>query len=265
LLHRSWLVVLLAVAAAAPSSAAAARPVLSQPYDLLPLRNGTFLVTDLPGNAVYELDPVRKTGRLVARINQARELFPLPDGRVLVSSGARVLALNLKTRRTTLYATARNYLLGIALAPDGWLYGSENVFGSEQTTLVRIRGGTREALGEFHGVHGILVTADGLILNESYGGRVLRFDPERKTTEVLASGLKNPSFTLPAANGGWFVSEFFGARIAHLWPDGHLTTVAPVVKPGPIEFDSLHRLVGVTQNGTTLFRVVRGRARPLYP
>ena len=63
---------LLAAAAAAPSSAAAARPVLSQPYDLLSLKNGRFLVTDLPGNAVYELDPVRKTGRLVVRIDQAR-------------------------------------------------------------------------------------------------------------------------------------------------------------------------------------------------
>jgi hypothetical protein len=41
-----------------------------------------------------------------------------------------VLALDLRTRKTALYATARNYLLGIALAPDGWLYGSENVFGS---------------------------------------------------------------------------------------------------------------------------------------
>lgn len=258
-------VLLLTAAAAAPSSAAAAGPVLSQPYDLVPLENGKVLVTDLPANAVYELDPVRKTGRLVMRINQARELFPLPDGRVLVSSGARVLALNLRTRRTTLYATARNYLLGIALAPDGWLYGSENVMGSEQTTLVRIRGGTREVLGEFHGIHGILVTAGGLILSESYGGRVLHFDPGTKTTEVLASGLKNPSSTLSAAGGGYYVSEFFGGRIAHLWPDGHLTTVAPVLKPGPIEFDSLHRLVGVTQNGTALFRIVRGRARPLYP
>ena len=262
--YRSLLIPILATAAAAPSSAAAARPVISQPYDLLPLRNGNFLVTDLPGNAVYELDPAHKTGRLVARVRQARELCPLPGGRVLVSSGARVLALDLRTRKTALYATARNYLLGIALAPDGWLYGSENVFGSEQTTLVRIRGGTREVLGEFHGVHGILVTADGLILGESFRGRVLRFDPETRTTEVLASGLKNPSFTLPAANGGWFVSEFFGARIAHLWPDGHITTVAPVFKPGPLEFDSLHHLVGVTQNGTTLFRVVRGRAQTIY-
>jgi hypothetical protein len=124
------LIPILATAAAAPSSAAAARPVISQPYDLLPLRNGDFLVTDLPGNAVYELDPAHKTGRLVARVRQARELCQLHGGRALVSSGARVLALDLRTRKTALYATARNYLLGIALAPDGWLYGSENVFGS---------------------------------------------------------------------------------------------------------------------------------------
>jgi hypothetical protein len=130
LLYRLLWILTLAAAASAPSSAAAARPVISQPYDLLPLRNGAFLVTDLPRNAVYELDPAHKTGRLVARVRQARELCPLPGGRVLVSSGARVLALDLRTRKTALYATARNYLLGIALAPDGWLYGSENVFGS---------------------------------------------------------------------------------------------------------------------------------------
>jgi sugar lactone lactonase YvrE len=247
------------------TSAAAPRPILAQPYDLLPLGNGKFLVTDMYANAVYELDPVRKTGRLVARIAQARELYPLPGGRVLVSSGLEVRALNLRTGRTSLYARAQNYLLGIALAPDGWLYGSENVIGSEQTTLVRIRGRTRQVLGEFHGVHGILVTSDGLILSESYEGRVLHFDPETKTVEVLASGLKNPSFTLPAASGGWFVSEFFGGRISHLWPDGHVTTVARVFKPGPIVFDSRRRIVGVTQDGTTLFRIERGRARTLYP
>ena len=153
---------------------------------------------------------------------------------MLVSSGLNVLALNVRTGRATKYAAANDYLLGIALAPDGWLYGSENSIGSEQTTLVRIRGGTREVLGEFHGVHGILPVADGLILSESYGGRVLHFDPETKATVVFATGLKNPSFTLPASNGGWFVSEFFGARIVHLWPDGHITKVAPVFKPGPI-------------------------------
>jgi hypothetical protein len=241
------------------------RPSVIQPYDLQPLPNGKILVTDLPANAVYELDPVRRTGRLVARVVQARELVLLKDGRVLVSSGLRVLALDPRTGRTSLYASANDDLLGIALAPDGWLYGSENALGSEETTLVRIRGGVREELVKLHGVHGILPVADGLILSESYGGRVLHFDPETKTVEVLAKGLKNPSFTLPAASGGWFVSEFFGGRISHLWPDGHITTVARVVKPGPIAFDSRHRIVGVTQSGATLFRIERGRARTIYP
>jgi hypothetical protein len=255
----------LALAAALASSAAGARPIIGQPFDLQPLANGKFIVTDLTGNAVYELDGVRKSGRLVARVAEARELVPLGAGRLLVSSGSDVLALNLRTGRTSLYARAQNYILGIARAPDGWLYASENELGSEETTLVRIRRGVREVLGKFHGLHGILVTADGLILSESYEGRVLHFDPATKKVDVLATGLKNPSFTLPAASGGWFVSEFFGGRISHLWPDGHVTTVARVLKPGPIVFDSHRRIVGITQSGTTLFRIERGRARQLYP
>jgi sugar lactone lactonase YvrE len=265
-LYRTVLILLATAVAAAPSSAAPPQqPTVIQPYDLQPLANGKVLVTDLPANAVYELDPARKAGRLVARIAQARELVLLKDGRVLVSSGLNVLALNPRTGRTTRYASANDYLLGIALAPDGWLYGSENSIGSEQTTLVRIRAGKREVLGEFHGVHGILPVADGLILSESYGGRVLHVDPERKEVRVLATGLKNPSVTVPASNGGWFVSEFFGARVDHLWPDGHITKVAPVFKPGAIAYDSRHRLIGITQSGRTLFRVVRGRAVTIYP
>ena len=240
-------------------------PALQQPFDLLPLGGGKYAVTDLPANAVYELDPARKTGRLLARISQARELERLKDGRLLVTSRARVLALNPRTGKTTLYTTAKNYLLGIALAPDGWLYGSENVPGSEQTTLVRIRGGTREVLGEFHGVHGILYTPGGLILGEAYAGRVLRFDPETRQTEVLAEKLGNPGFALPAAAGGYFVSEFFGNRISHVWPDGHVTTVANVIQPGPIVFDAQRRITGVTLVPPTLFRVARGKAVSIYP
>jgi hypothetical protein len=258
-------------AAAAPSRATAVHtsaqkrhPVLQQPFDLLPVAGGKFVVADLPANAVYELDPGHGTGRLLARVMEARELERLKDGRILVTSRARVLELNQRTGRMSLYATARNSLLGIALAPDGWLYASENVPGTEQTTLVRIRGATREVLAELRGVHGILWTRAGLILSEAYAGRVLRFDPATRAVEVLATGRGNPSFTLPAAGGGYFVSEFFGNRISHLWPDGRVTKIADVVQPGPIAFDTQHRLVGVTLVPATLFRLVRGRARTIY-
>jgi sugar lactone lactonase YvrE len=240
-------------------------PVLQQPFDVLPLPNGKLVVTDLPAGAVYELDPAHRTGRLLARVREARELERLKDGRLLVTSRARVLALDPRTGKTAPYATARNYLLGIALGPDGWLYGSENVPGSEQTTLVRIRGGVREVLvPTLHGVHGILVVPEALILSESYEGRVLRFDLDTRKMEPLASGLGNPSFTLPATGGGYFVSEFYGNRISRLWPDGRVTTVAPVVQPGPIAFDPQHRIVGVTLSPASVFRVVRGKAQTIY-
>jgi streptogramin lyase len=242
----------------------ARRPVLQQPFDLLPLAGGEFVVTDLPANAVYELDPVRKTGRILARVSQPRELERLEDGRILVTSGARVLALDPRTGRTSVYATAKNYLLGIALAPDGWLYASENVLGTEETTLVRIRRGTREVLAGLHGVNGILYTPNGLILGEAYAGRVLRFDPATRKIDVLAAGLGNPGFALPATGGGYFVSEFYGNRISHVWPDGRVTKVAEVIQPGPIVFDARHRITGVTLVPPTMFRIVRGKARTIY-
>ena len=106
------------------TAAAASRPTLSQPFDLLPIAGGRFLLTDLPAGLVYSVDPVRRTARVVARIPEARELERLPDGRVLVTSGLEVRALNLRTGRTSVYARAQNYLLGIALAPTAGCTGA---------------------------------------------------------------------------------------------------------------------------------------------
>jgi hypothetical protein len=39
--------------------------------------------------------------------------------------------------------------------------------------------------------------------------------------------------------------------------------VADIFKPGPIEFDAQHRIVGVTNTGT-IFRIAGGRARTIY-
>jgi streptogramin lyase len=265
LLYRLLTLFLVTAAGAVPSAAAAPSPELLQPFDVLPLANGHLIVSDLALSRVLDVDPARGSARVVGNVGEARELERLPDGRVLVSSRERVWALDLRTHRKTLYATFKNYLLGIALAPDGWLYGSENVTGSEQTTIARMRGRTREVVvPTLHGVHEMLWTRAGLILCEAYGGRLLRLDPQTKQVTVLATGMKNPSSAVEAAAGGWFVSEFFGNRISHVWPDGHVTKVADVFKPGPLAFDSLHRIVGASMDDG-VFRVVRGRAITIYP
>ena len=105
---------------------------------------------------------------MLATLREARELERLPDGTLLVSARQRVYTLNPHTRKLTPYITFTNYLLGIALAPDGWLYGSENVPGSEETTVVRVRQGVREVLASgLRGVHELLITPHAVILPES--------------------------------------------------------------------------------------------------
>jgi sugar lactone lactonase YvrE len=255
----------LAVAAVLATAAGAAGPALQQPYDVLPLPNGRLVVSDLPAGRVYELDPAHHSGRLLARIRDARELQRLPDGRILVTPHERVLALDPRTQKTSPYATARNDILGLALAPDGGLYASENIPGQEATTIVHLKDGRREVLADgLDGVHGILVTAAGLVLGESYAGRLLRLDPKTRTVAVLAKGMTYPGFALPAAGGGWLVSELGRNRISRVSVEGRVKKVADVFQPGAIAYDSRHRVVGISQDGT-LFRLGSGKSRTIYP
>jgi hypothetical protein len=259
------LAVAVVLAAVLATAAGAARPALQQPYDVLALPNGRLVVSDLPAGKVFELDPAGRTGRLLARIRDARELQRLPDGRILVTSHERVLALDPRTGRTSLYSTARHYILGLARAPDGGLYASENVPGQEATTIVHLKDGRRDVLADgLDGVHGILVTAGGLILGESYAGLLLRLDPKTRTVTVLAKGMTYPGFALPAAGGGWLVSELGRNRISHVSPSGRVTKVADVFQPGAIAYDPRHRLVGISQDGT-LFRLEGRKSRRIYP
>lgn len=138
-----------------------------------------------------------------------------------MTSREKVLALDPRTGKTSLYATAKNYILGIAVGPDGSLYASENIPYTEETTLVRLHNGAREVLLEgTRGIHEFLVGPDALLLPESYAGRVLRLDLATGKVDVIATGLANPSSALPAAAGGWFISELIGRRVSHLCRTG---------------------------------------------
>ncbi len=249
-----------AALALAAAGAAAAPTTLGEPADLLPRPGGTYLVTDRTRGAVLLVDPARKTTRRVARVIEARELAVV-GGRVLVTSRERILALDLRTGRTTPFARAGSYVLGLAAAPGGGVYASE-----DGTTIVRIdANGARTVLADgLDGVHGITPTPEGLVLSESFAGRVLRLDPATGAITVLARGLGNPSFTLRTRAGALYVSEFGTGRIGRIGGNGGITTVASVSSPGSIALDARGRIVGVTLGGT-IFRVEGSRARTIYP
>ena len=244
----------------AAAGTAAAPTSLGEPADLLPRPGGKLLVTDRTRGAVLLVDPVRKTARRVARVLEARGLAVV-GGRILVTSRQRILALDLRTGRTTPFASARSYVLGLAAAPDGGVYASE-----DGATIVRIDAdGARTVLADgLDGVHGITPTPEGLVLSESFAGRVLRLDPATGAVTVLASGLGNPSFTLRTRAGALYVSEFGTGRIGRLGRTGSITTVASVSSPGSIALDGRGRIVGVTLGGT-IFRIEGSRARTIYP
>ena len=230
-----------------------------QPFDVLPLPDGRLAVTDRVQGAVYLVDPARKTGRRLARVREARELERLPDGRLLVTSGAQILTVDARGR-TRAYARANADLLGIARGPDGSLYGSE-----DGKTVVRLRPGPRTVLAD-----GVSTACTG---SRSCPGRWCSPSRSRaacsgstsrpETWTSLAEGLGNPSFALPARDGSYFVSEFTGNRILVSAAGGTVTPVASVFQPGAIAFDAHRRIVGVTLGGT-IFRIERGRARTIY-
>src|SRR5688500_10245363 len=85
------------------AGAGGARPLLGQPFDVLPLANGTLVVTDMSAGAVYLIDPARRTGRKLASVPFARELAALPDGRILVTSNEKVLAIPRRGGRPRLH------------------------------------------------------------------------------------------------------------------------------------------------------------------
>jgi sugar lactone lactonase YvrE len=251
-------VVTAAALALAAAGTAAAPPALGEPADLVARAGGGFLVTDRARGAVLQVDAARKTARRLARVVEARELA-VSGARVFVTSRERVLTLDVRTGRTKLFARARAYILGLAPAPRGGVYASE-----DGATIVRIGAdGSRTVLATgLDGVHGITPTPAGLVLAESFAGRVLRLDPATGKLTVLASGLGNPSFTL-ADGAALYVSEFAGGRVSRL-AAGRIKPVATIGSPGAIAFDGRRRIVGVTLDGT-IFRIERGRARTIYP
>ncbi len=114
-----------------------------------------------------------------------------------------------------------------------------------------------------NGVHGILASAAGLVVCESFAGNVRLVSESGMRT--LASGLGNPS-SVAEAPGGFYVTEFSAGRLALVTRAGEVTSVASVASPGPVALDASGRPLVGTLDG----RIVRadpgtGRVTQLWP
>ena len=83
---------------------------------------------------------------------------------------------------------------------------------------------------------------------------------------MLAAGLANPSYAVPAGGGALYVSEFTGNRVSRLDADGEVTPVAAVPMPGPLALDRAGRLlVGLLTGSILRVTPASGAVERLYP
>jgi hypothetical protein len=218
------------------------RPLLVvAPFDVVEA-GPYWVVTDRDAGAVYRVNRASRRWMRVARVPEARELEKVDERTVLVTSGPRVLRLDVVTGRVRVVARARATILGLVRGRDGVLYVSE-----EGKRVVRVeRGGVRRVLVDGrNGVHGLALDGGRLIACESYGGNVLSVDTGSGEVTTLAHDLGNPSYAVPV-QGGLYVSEFTGDRIDLLHADGSVTLVARVRRVGPLFLARDGRLLAVT-------------------
>jgi hypothetical protein len=234
---------------------------LQEPFDLVHA-GGELVVTDRRAGAVFALDPQSGAWRRVARIPEARELAAVDERTVLVTSGERILRLDLASGTADEVTRVADVVLGLERASDGTLYAS--VGGSRVLRLTPAGEATVLASGR-DGVHGLLLDGDRLVAMESYAGNVLAVDLGTRAVTVLASGLENPSFAVPAP-GGLYVSEFAAGRISLLAAGSGARAVAEVPSVGPLALAGDGTLVAATLHGDLLRVDPRsGEVRPLLP
>jgi hypothetical protein len=235
--------------------------VLQQPFGIVWEPDGALLVADFRANAIFRLDPAGGEGEVVARIPAPRDFREAPGGRLLISSGTRVLELERATWRVRTVVTAAGALEGVAADMADPVYAVEG-----QRRVVRLGSdGSRTVLVDgLDGAHGILASSLGLVICESFAGNVKVLEPDG-TVRVLAHGLGNPSFAVEGRDG-LYVTEFSANRVSLVTPTGAVRPVASVTSPGPIALDGEGRLlVGGLDGRITRVDPSTGRTSRVWP
>jgi sugar lactone lactonase YvrE len=179
-----------------------------------------------------------------------------PLGTLLVADGAsgRIVRIDPRSGRRSLFAKGLGQAFGLALGPDG-------VYVSTETTVVRLAGGKWETV--VRGLHhpiGLVVAKDGTIfVADSETNRVLRFDADtRKRTVIASTGLDQPLGLALRSDGALLVCDSHHGRVVRIGEHGTLENVleglslpvAVTAAPGGVVYVSDHVEHGVT--GTIL-------------
>jgi len=145
-----------------------------------------------------------------------------PKGTLLVPDGAsgRIVRVDPKTGRRTVFAKGLGRVYSLAYGPDGLYAGTG-------TKVVRfVRGKPLTVVKGLHDVAGLALSTDGTIfVSEETANRVVRFDAgTRKPTVIAAAGIDQPLGLTLTSDGAVLVADSHHGRIVRIAVDGTLTT-----------------------------------------
>ena len=146
-----------------------------------------------------------------------------PRGTLLVPDGAsgRIVRVDPRTGRRTVYAKGLGRVYALAFGPDGLYAGTA-------TKVVRFSGGKQYTVVRgLHDAAGLAVATNGnLFVAEETGNRVLRFDAGTRKRTVLASdGIDQPLGLTLTNDGSLLVADSHHGRIVRIGDDGSLEPV----------------------------------------
>jgi len=218
-------VLALAIAALA-LAVSPAQPRPTDPFHVTAEPRGTLLVADGSSGRVLRIDP--RTGRrtvFAGRLGRVYDVELGPDG-VYVSTATKVIRFAGGRRRTV--ASGLHDPIGIAVAQDGTLYVAE----ATATRVVRFDGGTRTVVAS-DGLDqplGLAFDESGaLLVADSRRGRVVRVG-DGGTLEPVLEGLGLPVGLTAAPDGTVLVADHVShtskGRILRLHADGTTDVVS---------------------------------------
>ncbi|MGZ8694343.1 MAG: Vgb family protein [Gaiellaceae bacterium] len=145
-----------------------------------------------------------------------------PKGTLLVPDGAsgRIVRVDPKTGRKTVFAKGLGHVYSLAFGPDG-LYA-----GTAAKVVRFVRGKPATVVRGLHDVTGLAVATDGTItVAESTANRVVRFEAgTRKRTVLVAQGIDQPVGLAFDGAGAVLVADSHHGRIVRVRDDGTMET-----------------------------------------
>ena len=176
------------------------------------------VVASLLAVALAAAAPPKQAAPLTSPFN----LLVEPRGTLLVADGAsgRVVRVDPRTGRRTVFARGLGHVYALAYGPDG-------LYATTTHRVVRFRGAMRQVVASgFRDPLGLAVGKDGTVyVVDATANRIVKVSPTGEQTVLVSTGLDQPISAALRTDGSILVADSHHHRVVRVLEDGRLEPV----------------------------------------